>query len=352
MLEVPLLDYLLLGIASIGVVGLLTPLMRKLAIKTEIVDRPNSSHKSHSTPVPYLGGVAIMAGVWIVVSFAVLYKGTELQFELALSILIPAALLGIVGLFDDKYALAPLPRFIAQSAVATLTSFLVISSNSLGTPTGNVFFDGLLSIFWIVGVTNSINFFDNIDGGASGTVSIISLSVFAASVLNEQILLAAISMVLAGSSLGFLIWNKSPARIYMGDAGALFLGFILSVLTIRLDPDVDHISLSFLVPFLILAIPILDTSVAVISRLRRRVSPFQGGRDHLSHRLMRKGFAKEKAVMVLWALSGVFCTIGFLIAIGNSAQLVLATGAVLLWLLLLRIFLKAPDTELTNQGDR
>ena len=345
MFEITIWDYLILGITSLAVVGLLTPLFRKLAIKTEFVDAPISSHKSHRVPVPYLGGVAIMIGVLFVVFAAVLYRGTSNELELATSMLIPATLLGVVGLVDDKYSLAPLPRFLAQTGVAIVTSILVIRGNDLGNPTGNKFLDGLISVVWIVGITNAINFFDNVDGGASGTVAVIAVSILVAAFINEQILLSAISIVLAGSSLGFLIWNRSPARIYMGDAGALFLGFILAILTIRLDPNVSEVSMSLLVPPLLLAIPILDTSVAVISRIRRGISPFRGGRDHLSHRLMRKGMEKRGAVFTLWSLSGLFCIVGVAVSSGVGDHLLLPLAALSLWLVLLVAFLRTADTD-------
>lgn len=343
--SISLLDYLILGVASIVSAGLLTPFMRNFAIKFAFFDYPSSLHKSHSNPIPYLGGVAIIFSVATVVFSAVLYRGTANEQETATAIILPAAILGLVGLIDDRYNLSPLPRFFSQTVVAVTTVMLVIRGNVLGNPTGSEILDISLSILWIVGITNSINFFDNVDGGASGTVAIVSFSIFVIGVFNQQLVLAAISIVIMGSSLGFLVWNKSPARIYMGDAGALFLGFILSILTIRLDPKVSEIKLSLLVPLMLLGIPILDTSVAVLSRIRRRVSPFQGGRDHLSHRLMRIGFKKRTTVCVLWSLSAIFCALGILLAIGSKIGQTLSMGGVLFWILLLIAFMKTPDIE-------
>lgn len=343
-MQVSHFDYAILGIASLTTVGLLTPLMRKIALKMNFIDTPNSTHKSHRTPVPYLGGVAIIVGVLLIVFLGVSLKGSTDELHLAISTLLPATFLGLVGLIDDKYLLPPLPRFIAQTLVAIFTAVLVIRGNDLGSPTGISLLDAMVSVLWIVGITNSLNFFDNVDGGASGTAAIIGAGVFVTAAANNQMLLASISIVLSCSSLGFLIWNRSPARIYMGDTGALFLGFLLSILTIRLDPKVDALVMSLLVPIFLLAIPILDTTVAVLSRLRRGVSPFQGGRDHLSHRLMRLGLQKKWTVFILWALSFLFCFLGSMVALGVWDNTYVVLGGLTLWIVLFASFMKVSES--------
>jgi UDP-GlcNAc:undecaprenyl-phosphate GlcNAc-1-phosphate transferase len=143
--------------------------------------------------------------------------------------------------------------------------------------------------------------------------------------------------------LGFLIWNKSPAKIYMGDAGALFLGTVIAVLSIRLDPDVESKTISFAIPLLLLAVPILDTSVAVVSRIRRRRSIFQGGHDHLSHRLMRKGFSKRQSAYALWSLAAIFAGISTTIATKETDSTFLVSLSVIFWFALFVTFLKSAD---------
>jgi UDP-GlcNAc:undecaprenyl-phosphate/decaprenyl-phosphate GlcNAc-1-phosphate transferase len=163
----------------------------------------------------------------------------------------------------------------------------LILNDNIGNPTGITVLDAAITVLWIVGICNSINFFDNLDGGAAGTVAITAISLTYLAITGDQYFIAALSIVVAGSTLGFLIWNRAPARIYMGDAGALFLGLLIATLTVRFKPSADNSLTSFAIPVLLLAIPILDTTVAVLSRFRRKVSPFQGGKDHLSHRLVR-----------------------------------------------------------------
>ena len=302
-----LLQFILLGALTLIFVGVLTPLMRALAIKIDAVDRPTLARKMQKDPVPYLGGVGIAVGVVGASYGALLYSDFTWQnFLLASSVLIPALIVAIMGLIDDLRGLQPWPRLIFQTVTAIVVSAILISSDTIGTPSGNRILDIVVTTFWVVGVCNSINFFDNLDGGASGTVAVISIFIFAIAFQREQILVSALAIVTAGATAGFLFWNRSPAKIYMGDAGALFLGIIISVLTIRLNPGIVPVEKSLAIPALLMAIPILDTTVAVVSRLRRGISPFEGGTDHLSHRLLRMGFSRRKTALSLWFLAALF----------------------------------------------
>jgi UDP-GlcNAc:undecaprenyl-phosphate GlcNAc-1-phosphate transferase len=338
-------EYFLLFVISYLLVGALTPLMRKIAVATDAVDHPNSAHKSHKKPVPYLGGVAIIIGVIsISYSASLISNFTSATFWLASSVLGPALLLGLIGLWDDLRNLPPLPRFIAQSLAGIFTASILIVTDSVGNPTGSAFFDAIVTIFWIVGICNSINFFDNLDGGAAGTVAISSIGLAYLSLIGDQYLIAALSIVTAGATLGFLVWNKSPAKIYMGDAGALFLGVLLATLTIRFQPTTKTELSAFLTPLFLLAIPILDTTVAVLSRIRRHLSPFQGGQDHLSHRLIRLGLSRKNSALVLWTLSGLFVSIAIMLStLSQEASSYLAASALLLWITLFTLFFRTKD---------
>jgi UDP-GlcNAc:undecaprenyl-phosphate GlcNAc-1-phosphate transferase len=339
-------EYFFLFVISYLLVGVLTPLMRKIAIATDVVDRPNSSHKSHKKPVPYLGGVAIIIGVITVSYSASLFSEfTSSTFWLATSVLGPALLLGLIGLWDDIRNLLPLPRFIAQTFAGVFTASILIITDNIGNPTGSSIFDSLITVVWIVGICNSINFFDNLDGGAAGTVAISSIALAYLALSGDQYLIAALSTVTAGATLGFLVWNKNPAKIYMGDAGALFLGVLLATLTVRFEPNTQTQIGSYLIPILLLAIPILDTTIAVLSRVRRHLSPFQGGQDHLSHRLIRAGLSRRQAALILWTLSTFFAAVALLIStLNNAIETYVVTAATLLWLLLFTLFFKTKDS--------
>ena len=308
-------QYFLLFFATFALVGTLTPVMRKIAISKKIYDLPNAAHKTHKEPVPYLGGVAIIIGVTFISYAAAIYKrfNTE-DFLLLTSVLAPAIVLGLIGLWDDLRNLRPGPRLAIQTVAGIFTAYILISQDTVGNPTGSQTLDAIITVIWIVGICNSINFFDNVDGGAAGTVAISSLGLFYLTYQNQQFFIAALSSVTAGATIGFLLWNKSPARIYMGDAGALFLGVLIATLTIRLHPDTDNLWKSLATPILLLAVPILDTTTVVVSRIRQGVSPLQGGHDHLSHRLMARGIPRKRAVILLWTASIVLCLVTVAIA--------------------------------------
>ena len=300
------LQYFLLFFATFALVGTLTPIMRKIAISNKIYDLPNAAHKTHKEPVPYLGGVAIIIGVTIISYGAAIYKNfNKHDYLLLTSVLAPAIIIGLIGLWDDLRNLRPGPRLAIQTVAGIFTAYILISQDTVGNPTGSQTLDAIITVVWIVGICNSINFFDNVDGGAAGTVAISSLGLFYLTFQNQQFFIAALSSVTAGATIGFLLWNKSPARIYMGDAGALFLGVLIATLTIRLQPDTDALWKSLATPILLLAVPILDTTTVVISRIKRGVSPLQGGHDHLSHRLVNKGIPRKQAVVLLWTSSAI-----------------------------------------------
>jgi len=340
-LQYQLSQYLYLALATFIFVGALTPIMRKLALKVGAVDAPNMARKVQVEPVPYLGGVAIVIGVFVATYSTLIIKDKEIA--LASTVLIPALLMAAMGLADDLRGLKPWPRLIAQSAVGVIVAGFLIYTDTIGTPSQIFIIDAIVTTLWIVGVCNSINFFDNLDGGAAGTVVVISFFTFLIAYDRGQLMISALSIVTAGATAGFLIWNRPPAKIYMGDAGALFLGIIVAVLTIRLNPDIDPNWKSLAIPLFLMAVPLLDTTVAVTSRLARGISPFTGGRDHLSHRLMRKGLHRRTAAISLWVLAGIYGTIAFAIYKGQSTALIAL--AAFTWAYLFFFFIRIPHSD-------
>ena len=300
-------QYLLLGLASLVMSGTLTWPIRKIAIRIGAMDHPTLDRKTQKQPIPYLGGVAIALTV-ITISYGVVIASdvTSTSFPLASYVLAPALIMALMGLVDDLKGLQPLPRLLMQTIAGIVVSLILVSTNTMGLAFGNDFLNIIISIIWIVGICNSINFFDNLDGGAAGTVAVASLGITFIAFSQGQELVAALAIVTAGATLGFLLWNKAPAKIYMGDAGALFLGILLSVLTIRLNPGITPNWKALAIPPLLLSVPILDTCIAVFSRVKRGISPFQGGKDHLSHRLVREGLTRKSAAVTLWGLGATF----------------------------------------------
>lgn len=340
-------EYLLLGIAGFALSGFLTWPIRKVAIAIGALDKPNLDRKTQKEPVPYLGGLAIAISV-VVLTFAAVIRSdnTQTTFPLAATLLFPAIFLGLMGLIDDLASLNPLPRLIIQTVMAITVSIFLIKSDTVGITLDGSFLDEVIMTIWIIGICNSINFFDNLDGGAAGTVAVSTIGIALIALGEGQELIAALSIVTAGSTIGFLMWNKSPAKIYMGDAGALFLGVIVSVLTIRLNPGIAPKWNSISLLPMLLAVPILDTCVAVFSRIYRGISPFTGGKDHLSHRLMRKGLSKQETAFALWGAQAAFVASALAVyqwttAIGTP--LIIATG--LVWLAAFVWFWRIPSTD-------
>jgi UDP-GlcNAc:undecaprenyl-phosphate GlcNAc-1-phosphate transferase len=345
-------QFAILGISAFALTGLLTWPVRAIALRLGAMDAPNLARKTQAAPVPYLGGVAIALGITITTLMAVFVGGNksgenvgQLK-DLALTVLLPALLLGAMGLVDDLRSLAPLPRLIAQSVVGSVVAFIIVQDGTIGTAFGTSTLNTAITIFWIVGICNSINFFDNLDGAASGAVAIAALGVFVIAFDRGQELVSALSIITVGATIGFLMWNKSPAKIYMGDAGALYLGIIISVATIRLNPGIVPTWKSLTVPVMLLAVPLLDTCVAVFSRLARGLSPLTGGKDHLSHRLVRAGLSRRVAAVGLWSGSGVCAVMAVLLyQYPDSLGSLLIAAFAASWLLALTLFLRTPSQD-------
>ena len=340
-------QYLLLGLAAFLLAGSLTLPVRRFALRIGAMDHPNLDRKTQKEPVPYLGGVSIALAIFILTYSVIgINNPTFRNFQLASFVLIPALLLGIMGLIDDLRGLNALPRLVMQTVAAVIVSIILIQTETMGFAFGNQAVDVIVTILWIVGICNSINFFDNLDGGAAGTVAASAIGIFFIAFGERQELISALAILTAGATCGFLLWNKAPAKIYMGDAGALFLGLILATLTIRMDPGITPNWQSIAIPVILLAIPILDTTVAVVSRIYRGLSPLEGGKDHLSHRLVRLGMKPKIAAITLWVASAISSFIAIAVySNAGAAGGILILGFAAIWLFALYGFLKIPSTD-------
>lgn len=288
----------------------LTPIVRVLAFKIGAVDIPLDWRRIHKKPIPRIGGLAIY------LSFSI----TTLLFcdfsrELV-TIWLGGACLVILGILDDIYRLNAWLKFAIQIAVAGFAVWngCVIDHINLGGVYVHLGYLSIpLTIFWIAGLTNAINFIDGLDGLACGVSAISSLSLLVVVLLHGDVVSTEICGILFGSCLGFLPFNFNPARIFMGDTGALFLGYTLAVLSVH-GVFKLHAVLSFIVPLIIFAIPIFDAAFAIIRRLIAGKSPFAADRGHIHHRLIDMGFTQKESVKILYAICGmlglvaVFCT--------------------------------------------
>lgn len=306
--------YFLIFLASSILTCLFIYPIRLIALKISALDLPNRDRKFQDEPVPYLGGIAIIVSITIVVFFAgSFFDAFRIQINSSLLFIIPVILLGLVGLVDDLKGLGAFTRFIFQTLMALIVSVTFFETQLFSTLFGSETIGLLITTIWIIGITNSINFVDNIDGGAAGIVGIVSFGIFYISSEESQLLVSGLAAAISGSTIGFLLWNKPPARIYMGDAGSLFLGAIIAILSIKVDPINETIFEAVSILILLLAIPILDASSAITSRIRRKISPFSPGLDHLSHRLMNTGLSKKQSILILWGVTLYFVFMGCLV---------------------------------------
>ena len=305
----------------------LTPLMRHFALRTSVVDAPDGERKLQTHAIPYLGGIAIALSATltpVLASWLRGYPGNDLR--LLAGVLLPALVLSGVGLLDDVRGLPPLPRFLAQSLAGVVTAALLSTAGTVATISTASILNVALTMFWVVGVTNALNLLDNTDGAASGTAAIAAVAFFAIAASNGQFLVAALAIALAGACAGFLVWNHHPARIYMGDSGSLFVGFMLAAIGMRLE--LVHVSQAnaLAVPIIVLAVPILDTSLVVASRIRRGVSPFVGGLDHLAHRLRRTGLDTRGTVRRIWLAGAAAGGLAYMVSKLDSAMGAVVVG--------------------------
>jgi len=266
-----------------------------LAHWSGLTDGPDGGRKTQDRPIPKLGGIAVAMAFTLVFLAAVGISGEITAFQLLASVLLPALIVAGLGFIDDVRTLNPWLRLVAQSILALLVWF---------TGTQVAFFrvdwlDALVTVVWIVGLTNAMNLLDNSDGLAASTALVAALGTGIVAVLYGQYFVGALSFALAGTAAGFLWHNWAPATVYLGDAGAYFLGFLLAIVTLRLRPVGIALPWSALIPVLLVFVPIVDTTFVVIRRVLSGLHPFTPGRDHLSHVLMDRGLTVRQSVAAL-----------------------------------------------------
>ena len=321
--------YALTFIGATALSLLLVPTVREYAQRKQITDQPGG-HKSHVAPVPYLGGVAMVLAfsaamfVGVVVRRSSQFDGREIRLTIGnlfaqgdglvrelIVVLGLALIFSAMGLIDDLRGLSPWLRFAVGLGIAVT---LVAYGIRLQSPLPDIA-DAVISVVWILGITNAFNLLDNIDGLAAGTAAVASATFFLIALFNNQEYSALLAIGLAGAMLGFLRSNFHPASIYMGDAGSLFIGFMMAYLGLKMRTAVTEIPQLF-APLVVLGVAVLDTTMVVVSRLRRGVSPFTGGQDHLSHRLRRLGLSVRRSVITLLLASVALG--GFAVALSDA----------------------------------
>ena len=314
-----------------------TPLVKKLAFKVGAVDVPKDDRRVHKEPMPHMGGLAIFAGVAIsMLIFLPLNKST-------LSILLGGTVIVIGGVIDDLWDLKPKYKFGFQILAGLILiiggSRIEFITNPFAESTTLLYLNWLsipITLFWIVGITNTLNFIDGLDGLSAGVAMISSLSLMVVAGRFGYTHITIISAVVAGACLGFLPFNFNPAKIFMGDTGALFLGFMLAVISIE-GVMKSVATIAVIAPILILGVPIFDTTFAIFRRLLNGQSVAAADKGHLHHRLLNRGFSQKRAVLILYGISAVFGLFAILVSQANSKQAVYVSVGMLLSSILVAI---------------
>jgi len=327
---------------------IITPVVRKVALSLKVLDHPDK-RKIHNNPMPLLGSVAVYLGTVIALSFSGLNPSSHGDI---LIIILASTFLLVVGILDDWGILHPQIKLMVAMPVAALILILsdlhlkIFSINLL-----NYFF----TLFWIVGITAAYNLIDGMDGLSTGVCIIASLFYLIVGMFTGDFLLISVSSPLMGACLGFLIHNFYPAKIFLGDSGAIFLGFLLASLGLRVaNTDSLPVFSRWMIPILILVVPILDTSLITFSRLRRRLIPFlTAGKDHLHHRLYNLGLGQRKTVLLIYLLGIIGGFLSLIIyTLPSFVAYLVFISLILIGLVLLLLFEKLPyeRQELVKDG--
>ncbi len=319
---------LIFAAALVFAVGV-TPLARVLALRAGFIDEP-SARKIHASPIPRLGGVA-MYGAFVL---ALILFADRFYVPQMIGIVVGATWVSFLGLWDDRVGLHAGLKLIGQIGGALILVLTGVSVELVPFPLVNI----AITVLWVVGITNAMNLLDNMDGLSGGVAAITAAFFLLIAALNGQYLVGSLSAALLGASVGFLIYNFNPARIFMGDAGSLFIGFMLAAVGIKLRFLNLPVTATWFIPILVLGLPIFDTTLVFISRLRRGLNPLtHPGTDHTSHRLVARGLTRREAVLTLYLVSGalgvaaLFCAQGSITANYLVLAMIAATGLVALY---------------------
>lgn len=304
-------------IIALAVAYITTPSVIKLAGRVGAIDIPKDERRVHKVPTPRLGGIAIFSGFLVALVYTIWANNIILDKETLvkmIGIVVGASIMIVTGFVDDIKPISAKKKFLIQTLAAIIVIYCGIKVEVLTNPiyfiTKQVPYINLgwwaypITLVWIVGVTNAINLIDGLDGLAAGVSTISSLTLFAVAIFTKQPTIAVLALALTGATLGFLPYNFNPAKIFMGDSGSLFLGYMLAVISV-MGVFKSAAALSILVPVFAIGIPIFDTFFAMIRRVLNGKSITEADKGHLHHRLMDAGLSQKQAVLALYFVSAV-----------------------------------------------
>lgn len=296
--------------AALIVSLVLMPAVIWLANKTGAMDAPNA-RKVHTKPIPRIGGLGIYAGFMAAVVFVAVKFGLDgEQLKETIGLIVSGSLIVALGLADDYKNLPAKIKLLGQiCAAAVLVVGFGVRIDFVTDPFGDYIYLEWFAIpatmFWLVGLTNTVNLIDGLDGLAAGVAAIASFTILLIALEQNFILVAVLTAALAGAAVGFLKYNFHPAEIFMGDTGSMFLGFMLAGISVT-GAVKSVATIALIVPIFALGLPILDTTFAIVRRLRGGVPIFKPDKGHLHHRLLSVGFTQRQAVLLMYVISALF----------------------------------------------
>ena len=300
-------DYMLAFVIAAGVALLITPGVILLAAKTGAMDAPDA-RKVHKKPIPRIGGIGIYAAFMVAMLSVLSFVDVtaEVKTEI-IGLMVGGSLIVLVGVIDDYKNLPAKVKLVGQIiAAAVLVIAFDVRIDFITDPFGDYIYTEWLAvpltIFWIVGLTNTVNLIDGLDGLAAGVATIAAVTIMMVALQQSIMLVAVLTAALAGAAFGFLYYNFNPARIFMGDSGSMFLGFMLAGISV-IGAVKSAATIALIVPILALGLPILDTTFAIVRRYRGGVPIFKPDKGHLHHRLLDLGFTQRQAVLLMYVIS-------------------------------------------------
>ena len=322
-----LIAYVALALLTALVVSfLMTPVVKTFAYKVGAVDVPKDARRMHKVPIPRLGGLAIFIGFMVSVLILDNVRG-NVQMQ---SILLGSVIIVVLGVVDDIMALPAMLKFVVQIAAALIPALNGVVIQAFSNP--NIFSDSLywvlgplsvpFTVLWIVAITNAVNLIDGLDGLANGVSAISATTMLVIALLASEAQVAIVMAALVGACVGFMPYNLNPAKMFMGDTGATFLGYILATMSIQ-GLFKFYAVISFAVPFLILGLPIFDTTFAFIRRLAHGQSPMHADRGHIHHRLIDMGLNQKQAVATLYVISAMLGLSAVVLTTGGEQKAML-----------------------------
>lgn len=353
-----MLGYISVFVLAFGLTYLLTPLIRNICLKLNLIDYPNE-RKIHSVPTPRLGGVAIYISFFLALIpvYFLSFKFSPHLPQIIRALFTCGSIIFILGVYDDiKGANAKL-KFTVQ--ILTALIFIYVFKFKIKYVTNpfrefayiNFGWWGIpITLLWIVGLTNAINIIDGLDGLACGIVSIVSITLFLVAVHQGDIVVALLTGAIAGTTLAFLRYNFNPAKIFMGDTGSMFLGFVLSAIAIT-SYRKSTVALALLIPFIVLGVPIIDTMLAIFRRFLSGSHPFQADQEHIHHRLLGLGMSHRQVVIFIYIITIVLGLVAFSFTAvkDDFAAILLIVIGIVIFLMVGRLGLSQKEFDLFNK---